>query len=148
MAATHAELITLLRSTFTECLPHRALPADDAALFGPDGALDSIDLVSFVTDAEEAVEGAEIVYAASWGSPALHAAPEDERALRDRYRDRIVTKELMARSAEGRFMHAMPIRRNVEAEDAVVDAASSLVVEQAANRLHVQRALFREVLGV
>ena len=104
--------------------------------------------LSFVTDAEEAVEGAEIVYAASWGSPALHAAPEDERALRDRYRDRIVTKELMARSAEGRFMHAMPIRRNVEAEDAVVDAASSLVVEQAANRLHVQRALFREVLGV
>ena len=33
-------------------------------------------------------------------------------------------------------------------EDGVVDAPSSLVVEQAANRLHVQRALFREVLGV
>lgn len=66
--ATHAELVALLRSTFTECLPHRALPADDAALFGPDGALDSIDLVSFVTDAEEEVNDrydAEVVLAST-----------------------------------------------------------------------------------
>lgn len=104
--------------------------------------------IAFVEDPREAVEGAEIVYAASWGSAALHAAPEDERALRDRFRDRIVTTDLMASSHEGRFMHAMPIRRNVEAEDGVVDAPSSLVVAQAGNRLHVQRALFREVLGV
>lgn len=103
--------------------------------------------LAFVEDPREAVQGAEVVYAASWGSPALHADPEDERALRDRHRDRMITRDLMAASAGGRFMHAMPIRRNVEAEDAVVDAASSLVVEQAANRLHVQRALFLEVLG-
>ena len=44
-------------------------------------------------------------------------------------------------------MHAMPVRRNVEAADEVVDGPGSLVVQQAGNRLHVQRALFREVLG-
>ena len=104
--------------------------------------------LTFVDDPREAIDGAEIVYAASWGSAALHADPEDERALRDRHRDRIVTQELMAASDNGRFMHAMPIRRNVEAEDRVVDAPSSLAVAQAGNRLHVQRALFREVLGV
>ncbi len=104
--------------------------------------------VTFLEDAEAAVEDADIVYAASWGSTARHASDEDERALRDRHRDRRVTAELMARTNGARFMHAMPIRRNVEADDAVVDAPGSLVVEQAGNRLHVQRALFREVLGV
>ncbi len=104
--------------------------------------------VRFVEDMAEAVRDADVVYAASWGSLDLHASPEDERALRDRYRDRRVTRELMAGTREARFMHAMPIRRNVEADDAVVDAPGSLVIEQAANRLHVQRALFQEVLGV
>ena len=53
----------------------------------------------------------------------------------------------MAKSRGGRFMHAMPIRRNVEADDAVIDAPTSLVLKQAQNRLHVQRALFRAVLA-
>ncbi|MDF1700971.1 MAG: N-acetylornithine carbamoyltransferase [Planctomycetota bacterium] len=104
--------------------------------------------LDFVDDPAAAVENADIVYAASWGSPSLHANPDEERALRDRHRSWQVTPELMGRTATGHFMHAMPIRRNVEAADAVVDGPSSLVIEQAANRLHVQRALFREVLGV
>ena len=103
--------------------------------------------VRFTDDPEAAVEGADVVYAASWGSLDLHANRDDERALRDRYRDRRITAELMAGTNDARFMHAMPIRRNVEADDAVVDAVGSLVVRQAGNRLHIQRALFQEVLG-
>jgi ornithine carbamoyltransferase len=53
----------------------------------------------------------------------------------------------MARTLGGRFLHAMPVRRNVEADDAVVDSPTSLVVRQAGNRLHIQRALFSEVLA-
>jgi N-acetylornithine carbamoyltransferase len=103
--------------------------------------------VRFVEDPEAAVEGADVVYGASWGSLDLHANPEDERALRDHHRDRRITPALMARTNGARFMHAMPIRRNVEADDDVVDAPGSLVVQQAGNRLHIQRALFQEVLG-
>jgi ornithine carbamoyltransferase len=40
----------------------------------------------------------------------------------------------------------MPIRRNVEADDDVIDGVRSLVLRQAANRLPVQRALFLSVL--
>jgi ornithine carbamoyltransferase len=40
----------------------------------------------------------------------------------------------------------MPVRRNVEADDEVIDGPRSLVLKQAANRLHVQRALFLSVL--
>ena len=42
---------------------------------------------------------------------------------------------------------AMPIRRNVGADDAVIDGAHSLLFRQAGNRLHIQRALFSEVLA-
>jgi N-acetylornithine carbamoyltransferase len=103
--------------------------------------------VRVVSDAREAVEGAEVVYAAPWGSIRFHSRPEEEAEARLRHRDRRVTTELLAAAPGARFMHAMPIRRNVEADDAVVDAPSSLVIPQAANRLHVQRALFLSVLG-
>jgi len=104
--------------------------------------------VRYVPDAAEAVEGVDVVYAAPWCSLDLHDRPDEDRAQRNRNRDRRVTADLMARTNDARFMHAMPIRRNVEADDAVVDAPGSLVMAKAANRLHIQRALFQEVLGV
>jgi len=104
--------------------------------------------VRSVESLEEAIEGADVVYAASWGSIDRHGLPERERALREQHRGRRLTKALMDASNGARFMHAMPIRRNVEVDDAVVDAPGSLVVQQAGNRLHIQRALFQEVLDV
>jgi len=95
---------------------------------------------------EEGIEGAEVVYAASWGSTLYHGRPDDERDLRRQHRDWCITPERMEQTANAHFLHAMPIRRNVEAADAVIDAPSSLVVRQAGNRLHIQRALFSEVL--
>jgi N-acetylornithine carbamoyltransferase len=103
--------------------------------------------VRFVSSMDEALADADVVYAASWGSLDLHDRPEDERALRNQHRDWRLTMERMAQTNGAQFMHAMPIRRNVEADDRVVDAPGSLVVTQAGNRLHVQRALFQEVLG-
>lgn len=97
---------------------------------------------------DDAVAEADVVYAASWGSIDRHGSAERERALRDQYRDRRITQACMEATNGARFMHAMPIRRNVEVDDAVVDATGSLVLRQAANRLHIQRALFQEVLGV
>lgn len=44
-------------------------------------------------------------------------------------------------------MHCLPVRRNVEIDDAVLDGPASVVVDQAENRLHVQRALLLELIG-
>ena len=84
---------------------------------------------------------------ASWGSTNLHGRPDEERLLRSRHTERRITVDLMARTQSGRFMHSMPIRRNVEADDDVIDGPHSLVIRQAGNRLHIQRALFSEVLS-
>lgn len=98
-------------------------------------------------DMDAALADADVVYAASWGSTRHHGRQDVERSLRRDHQDWRLTAERMAGTADGRFMHAMPVRRNVEADDAVIDAPSSLVIPQAANRLHVQRSLFLEVLG-
>jgi N-acetylornithine carbamoyltransferase len=102
--------------------------------------------VRFVSDPAKAVEGADAVYAASWGATNLHGRPAEEKNLRERHRDRRVTRAWVDRTNEGRFLHAMPVRRNVEADDDVIDGPRSLVLRQAANRLPVQRALFLSVL--
>jgi ornithine carbamoyltransferase len=44
-------------------------------------------------------------------------------------------------------MHCLPVRRNVEIDDAVLDGPQSAVYDQAENRLHVQRALLLELLA-
>ncbi len=103
--------------------------------------------VRWVENLGSGVEGADVVYAAAWGSTVFHGRPDEERDLRRQHRDWRLTRELMAKTNDGHFMHAMPIRRNVEADDAVIDSPQSLVRQQAGNRLHVQRALFRSVLA-
>ena len=103
--------------------------------------------VRTVRDLAAGVEGADAVYAASWEAPNLHGRPAEEQELRDKHMDRRITLPLLLRTKEAKFLHAMPIRRNVEADDAVVDGPGSLVLEQAENRLHIQRALFTAVLA-
>jgi len=103
--------------------------------------------VRWTNDRAEGLKDAEVVYAASWGSTLYHGRPDDERDLRRQSRDWRITREAMSRTDDARFLHAMPIRRNVEADDGVIDAPNSLVVPQAGNRLHIQRALFTEVLS-
>ena len=51
------------------------------------------------------------------------------------------------RGGKGIVMHCLPVRRNVEIDDAVLDGPNSVVVDQAENRLHVQRALLLELIG-
>ena len=59
----------------------------------------------------------------------------------------LVTTDWMARTDGGRFMHCLPVRRNVVVSDGVLDSDASIVVDQAENRLHAQKALLLELLG-
>ena len=53
----------------------------------------------------------------------------------------------MAKTDAAYFSHCLPLRRNVKATDEVVRAPRSLVIEEAENRLHVQKALLRRLIG-
>ena len=91
--------------------------------------------------------GAQAVYAKSWGAPAFYGKWEEESKARESLKDWTVGKERMAAAApKARFMHCLPVRRNVEAADDVVEGSGSLVLAQARNRLLVQKAVFLETL--
>ncbi len=97
-------------------------------------------------DMEEAFDGAEVVYAKSWGSRMFYGAPEDDIETRAPYRaEWIVDEAKMARTNDAIFMHCLPVRRNVIVTDAVIDSPRSVVIDEAENRLHVQKAILKAV---
>lgn len=103
-----------------------------------------------VTDRlDEAVDGAEAVYVKSWGALSYFGRPEEEKAFRASLRHWRMTPDLLRRTRQGRgiVMHCLPVRRNVEIDDAVLDGPNSVVVDEAENRLHAQRALLLELIG-
>ena len=90
---------------------------------------------------EAAYAGADVVYAKSWGALPYFGNWDAEKQIRDRYRHFIVDEAKMALTNHGVFSHCLPLRRNVKATDAVMDSARCLAVDEAENRLHVQKAL-------
>ena len=104
--------------------------------------------VSVTNDVNGAFAGAEVVYAKSWGSKTFYGAPEKDIAERAQYRDKwIVDEAKMARTNAAIFMHCLPVRRNVIVTDGVIDSASSVVIDEAENRLHIQKAILARLLG-
>jgi N-acetylornithine carbamoyltransferase len=103
--------------------------------------------VTFTNDADESFEGTEVVYAKSWGSKNFYGATEKDVAERAQYRGQwIVDEQKMARTNSAIFMHCLPVRRNVIVTDGVIDSASSVVIDEAENRLHVQKAILAELI--
>ncbi|MFW5966475.1 MAG: N-acetylornithine carbamoyltransferase [Persicimonas sp.] len=96
-------------------------------------------------DVEEAYDGAKVVYAKSWGALPYFGRWDEEKQIRDQYRDFIVDQDKMARTDEGLFSHCLPVRRNVKVTDAVLDSARSIAIDEAENRLHVQKAIMSEL---
>ncbi|HEY0079714.1 MAG TPA: N-acetylornithine carbamoyltransferase [Pyrinomonadaceae bacterium] len=99
-------------------------------------------------DVEEAFEGAEVVYAKSWGSRMFYGSPQEDIEERAPYRGAwMVDEAKMRRTRSAIFMHCLPVRRNVIVSDAVLDSHASVVVDEAENRLHVQKAILKELLS-
>ncbi|HEX8845957.1 MAG TPA: N-acetylornithine carbamoyltransferase [Pyrinomonadaceae bacterium] len=103
--------------------------------------------VSVTRDVEEAFEGAEVVYAKSWGSRDHYGAPQKDIAERAVYRSKwIVDERKMKRTADALFMHCLPVRRNVVVTDGVIDSQASVVIDEAENRLHAQKAIMTQLI--
>jgi N-acetylornithine carbamoyltransferase len=104
--------------------------------------------VRLTNDVEAAFAGADVVYAKSWGSKNFYGNPERDIAERAQYRrEWIVDEEKMARTNSAIFMHCLPVRRNVIVTDDVIDSPASVVIDEAENRLHVQKAILTKVLS-
>ena len=98
-------------------------------------------------DIDEAFSGAEVIYAKSWGAKQFYGNIDRDVAARTQYRGKwIVDEEKMATTNSAIFMHCLPVRRNVIVTDGVIDSAASVVIDEAENRLHAQKAIMRLLL--
>jgi len=88
-------------------------------------------------DQEEALKDADFVYVKNWCSF------EDYGKVNISTREWMMTKEKLG---DAKFMHCLPIRRNIVAEDAVLDCDQSLVIEQANNRTYSAQYVLKTLL--
>lgn len=94
---------------------------------------------------EEAVKGADAVYTDVWAS----MGQEDEHKKRlDDFQGYQVDEKLFAKAKkDALFMHCLPAHRGEEVAVSVIDGPNSVIMEQAENRLHVQKAILVIFIG-
>jgi N-succinyl-L-ornithine transcarbamylase len=93
-----------------------------------------------IYDQDKALEGADFVYGKNWSSY------ESYGQVLTSDPSWMITEAKMALTDNGKFMHCLPLRRNMKVADEVLDGPRSLVIEQAANREWSAQAALREVL--
>ncbi|HEX9930002.1 MAG TPA: N-acetylornithine carbamoyltransferase [Pyrinomonadaceae bacterium] len=103
--------------------------------------------LEITNDVNSSFEDVEVVYAKSWGSKNFYGAAEKDIEYRAQFRpDWIVDEAKMRLTNDAIFMHCLPVRRNVIVTDAVIDGANSVVVDEAENRLHAQKAVLARLV--
>lgn len=101
--------------------------------------------MTVTADPREAVADAVAIYTDVWTSMGQES---ESTARRNALADYQVNSELLAHAPKGAFfMHCLPARRGEEVTDEVIDGDNSVVVDQAANRLHVQKGILAWLLG-
>ncbi|MFO0756462.1 MAG: N-acetylornithine carbamoyltransferase [Byssovorax sp.] len=97
-------------------------------------------------DIAEAYKGADVVYAKSWGAIPYFGNWEAEKPMRETLKHFIVDEAKMASTPNGLFSHCLPVRRNVKVTDGVLDSPRSFAIDEAENRLHVQKAVMDSLI--
>ena len=99
------------------------------------------------SDIDASFEDVDVVYAKSWGGKGFYGNADADIDHRAKFRDKwIVDHSKMLRTNNAIFMHCLPVRRNVIVTDGVIDSVNSVVVDEAENRLHVQKAILSALI--
>ncbi len=92
---------------------------------------------------EEAFKGADFIYAKNWSV----FADENYGKVLSTDMDWMVDAKKMALTNNAYFMHCLPVRRNMIVSDEVLDSPSSIVIEEAANRVVSAQTVLLKMLG-
>jgi ornithine carbamoyltransferase len=98
-----------------------------------------------VRDPYEAVRDADVIYTDTWTSMGQESETEWRRIAFSGYT--VDERMLAAAKGDAVFMHCLPAHRGEEVTNEVIDGPRSVVVEQAENRLHLQKALMVALAG-
>ncbi len=86
---------------------------------------------------EEALKNADFVYVKNWSSYQNYGKVLSTNS------DWMITQEKLGKA---KFMHCLPVRRNVVVEDAVLDSENSVVIQQAGNRTYAAQVVLKKIL--
>ncbi len=113
--------------------------------------------VKIVRSYEEAVKGADFVNVYSWVSPAVFAKglethfkgdPEFVEAKKKLAKEWCVSKKTMSMAPKDcKVMHCLPVSRNNEVTDEVLNSPQSIIFDEAENRLHTEKAILALTMG-
>ncbi|WP_457609883.1 N-acetylornithine carbamoyltransferase [Lutibacter sp.] len=90
---------------------------------------------------EKAFENADFIYVKNWSSY------KDYGKVLKTDLDWMITSDKMKLTNNGKFMHCLPVRRNVVVADEVIDSENSLVIEQANNRTYAAQIVLKKILN-
>ena len=96
--------------------------------------------IPLIYNQEKALEGADFVYAKNWCSY------NDYGKILRSDEEWMITAEKMKLTNGAKFMHCLPIRRNIVATDDVLDDSCSLVIEQANNRTYAAQWVLKKLI--
>jgi ornithine carbamoyltransferase len=126
--------------------PKNYEPLPEALLIANEKAKTTGAEIAVTSDPIEAITAADVVVTDTFVS--MGQEEEKTERLNDFLPDYQVNDELMSRAKpDAIFMHCLPAHRGEEVTDDVMDSESSLIFEQAENRLHVQKAILYLLLG-
>ncbi|MGZ3598260.1 MAG: ornithine carbamoyltransferase, partial [Syntrophales bacterium] len=101
--------------------------------------------VALYRNPADAVKDADVIYTDVWTSMGQEAEKEERRKIFSEYQ---VNEELLARARKDAIvMHCLPAHRGEEITDDVIDGPHSVVIDQAENRLHVQKAVMEILIS-
>ena len=95
---------------------------------------------TIITNQDEALHNADYVYVKNWSSY------KDYGKIIPGNTDWMLTNNKLALTNNAKIMHCLPVRRNVELSDEVLDSSNSLVTQQAGNRVWAAQAVLAEIL--
>ncbi|MDP3354155.1 MAG: N-acetylornithine carbamoyltransferase [Flavobacteriaceae bacterium] len=89
---------------------------------------------------DEALKNADFIYVKNWSTYT------DYGKVMNTDKSWMLTHEKLKRTNNAKVMHCLPVRRNIELSDEILDGKNSLVIEQAANRLFAAQAVLKKIL--
>jgi len=141
MAAMRGMDVTVLRPEGF-ALPDAVMDKAIAAAEESGGSLVESD------DREEAMEGAQVIYAKSWSSTEHYGDRLADEKARSELVDWCVDDGWFTKAKDDcRFMHCLPVRRGVIVSDEVLDGPRSVVIHGTRNRMLAQMAVLHQMMG-
>jgi len=145
IAASLVTIFTKVGIDLSIGCPEAYRPSDELLVEAEADAKKKDATLEIFKNPKDAAKDADIVYTDVWISMGDEAEAGSRREAFNGY---MVTPEIMAAAApDALFMHDMPAHRGEEVHEDVIDGKNSIVIDQAENRLHAQKAVMALLIG-